>query len=108
MKNSKRLMKKVFVGLSSTPDEAGKIEFRSEDSGCALIGDFCSVPVVIINNGRVEHDPSETENDGFFVTLKSWNTHGDPTDPSCPENVHYIANMLDGKRVRVIIEILED
>ena len=68
------------------------LEFESEDSGQALIGDQEGNMLV---DGQAVSD--EVEN-GLFVRLQSW----------CGDKKHDLARSLEGKRVRVIIETLDD
>ncbi len=59
----------------------GKVEFNTEDSGCALIGQL---------------DDGSAEERGLFVRIHSWDEG----------KKHADARLLEGKRVRVTIDIL--
>ena len=59
----------------------GKVEFNTEDSGCALIGQV---------------DDGSAEENGLFVRIHSWDNHKKHTD----------AKLMEGQRVRVTIDIL--
>lgn len=64
------------------------VEFHSEDGGCALVSENIQ-------------DPHTDPNNGLFVRIQSWDERRDH-----PYR-HVLARLLDGKRVRVTVELVE-
>lgn len=65
-----------------------KLELSREDGGCALIGEVCDDDIL-----RGSEAPSEV-----FVRIQSWDD----------DRLHPTIRQLEGKRVRVTVEVIED
>lgn len=73
------------------------LKFDTEDSGCARIGHVEGELTV----NDMEYG-CEDEEDGLFVRIQSWDSHRGKGEG------HDLTNQLEGKRLRVTIETLDD